>query len=327
MNFVVTDDDGDVRDVGTDLSAIKARQVGAARESIAAAAPIEERRGITTWDVGDLTRIVESSDRSLDVVAYPTLLDIGDSVALRVVTSPELQARAMRGGVRRLLLLNGAPTRTSVERLLTSAGRLALANSDISIAALADDCIATAVDHALREHGELPWTADEFERLRVEVKQSTPGLARNALIKAAAAVAAAAVVQTALGTLRSDVLRPSVDDANLHLGRLVRPGFVLSAGLDRVGEIERYVKAIGYRLDHLAGGVERDQRRMTEVLPLERRYASLIDRLPPGDTTLDVLALAWQLEELRVSVFAQPIGAVGPVSATRVRKALDALGA
>ena len=41
----------------------------------------------------------------------------------------------------------------------------------------------------------------------------------------------------------------------------------------------------------------------------------------------DVLAVAWQLEELRVSVFAQPIGAVGPVSVKRITTELDSIGA
>src|SRR5690606_9935122 len=109
MHVVVSDDDGTVHAVGDDLDALRAGLAGSVRDSIAAAAPIEERRGIVEWDLGDLPRVVESRDRALDVRAYPTLLDVGDSVALRVVTTPELQQRAMRGGVRRLLLLNGAP--------------------------------------------------------------------------------------------------------------------------------------------------------------------------------------------------------------------------
>ena len=63
VHFVVSDDEGNVHAVGDDLDAIKAQLAGSVRESIAAAAPIEERRGIVTWDVGDLPRVVESTDR------------------------------------------------------------------------------------------------------------------------------------------------------------------------------------------------------------------------------------------------------------------------
>ncbi len=328
MNFVITDETGTVRDVGTDLAAIKARQVGAARASIAAAAPIAERRNITTWDFGDLAQVVESNDRALDVMAYPTLLDVGDSVALRVVTSPEVQRRAMRGGVRRLLLLTAAPSRSVIERLLTDAGRLALLRADMPIAALADDCIAAAVDHLLDAHlsggGSLPWSADDFERLRRHVKEACPAVARDALVQATAAVAASGEVHRRLAALRADAMQTSVDDANVHLGRLVRPGFVFHTGIAQLPEIERYVRAIGYRLDHLAGAVERDLRRMAEVVPLEQRFASLLDRVPGNAMTTDIAAIAWQLEELRVATFAQPLGARGKPSPTKISRALDA---
>jgi ATP-dependent helicase HrpA len=39
----------------------------------------------------------------------------------------------------------------------------------------------------------------------------------------------------------------------------------------------------------------------------------------------DVVELGWALEELRVSVFAQPLGARGSVSPTRIRRRLEAL--
>ena len=330
MNFVVTDEQGQVRDVGTDLAVIKARRVGEARESIAAAAPIEERRGIVSWDFGDLPRTVQSDDRALDVVGYPTLLDIGDSVALRVVTSADVQRRAMRGGVRRLLLLNAAPSRKVVERLLTNAGKLALGAADVSVAALADDCIAAAVDHLLETHlasgGSLPWTESEFEELRTDVARDTPPLARDALVQATAAIAATGPVHSTLASLRAAALQPSVDDANLHLGRLVRPGFVFHTGLTQLAEIERYVRSIAHRLDNLAGGVERDRRRMAEVIPLEARYSALLKRLPASDVTPDVAAVAWQLEELRVSVFAQPLGPRGQPSPTKLSRTLERLG-
>jgi len=331
LNFVITDDDGVVRDVGTDLAAIKDRRVGEARESIAAAAPIEERRGIISWDFGNLPQTVESSDRALDVVAYPALLDVGDSVALRVVTSPEVQRRAMRGGVRRLLLLTAAPRRTVVERLLTNSGKLVLGAAGVSISALADDCVAAAVDHLLEAHlaasGSLPWNEDDFEALRSVVKEQSPALARDALVQATAAVAATGPVQARWATLRADALQPSVDDANFHLGRLLRPGFVFHTGLAQLPEIERYVRAVGHRLDTLAGGVERDRRRMAEVLPLEARYAALLDRLPASDMTAEIAAMAWQLEELRVSIFAQPIGPRGNPSPTKLARALESHGA
>jgi ATP-dependent helicase HrpA len=322
VHFVVSDDEGDVHAVGDDLDAIKAQLAGSVRESIAAAAPIVERRGIVTWDVGDLPRVVESTDRAMDVKAYPALLDIGDSVALRVVTTPELQQRIMRGGVRRLLLLNGAPTRSSIVRKLDNADRLAIAAGDIDLGEVSGDCVAAAVDRVMADHGSLPWTEAEFESLRRAVRDAAPGLAANALHKAARVIAAASEARDRLAQLHAAALRPSVDDANRHLGRLVHPGFVLGAGIERLDDIERYVRAIVYRLDHLAGAGERDQRRMAEVVPLERRYTDIVDTTGPGKLSPELVDVRWQLEEFRVATFAQPLmvkrPGQPPVSAKRI---------
>ncbi len=326
LHIVVSDDDGTVHAVGTDLDAMKAQLAGSVRESIAAAAPIEERRGIVSWDMGDIPRVVESTDRAMDVKAYPALLDVGDSVALRVVTTPELQQRIMRGGVRRLLLLDGAPTRSSIVRKLDNADRLAIAAGDIDLGALSGDCVAAAVDRVMTEHGKLPWTEAEFDELRRAVRDAAPGLAANALHKAARVVAVASQARDLLARLHADALRPSVDDANAHLGRLVHPGFVSGAGIDRLDDIERYVRAIIYRLEHLAGAHERDRRRMAEVVPLERRYEGIVDTAGPGKLPAELVDVRWQLEELRVVTFAQPLAVKRPgrppASATRIAAVL-----
>ncbi len=329
LHFVVSDDEGQVRGVGTDLAALRASLAGFARESIAAAAPIEERRGIVDWDVGDLPRVVESGDRDLDVQAFPALLDVGDSVALRVVTTPELQARVMRGGVRRLLLLTASPTRSSVVRKVSNDDRLAIAAGDIELGELSGDCVAGAVDRVMSDHGQLPWTEAEFDALRRAVRDAAPGLAAIALHKAARVMAAATDASQRLARLRADALQGSVDDANRHLGRLVHRGFVLGAGVDRLDDIERYVRAITYRLDHLAGAQVADQRRMAEVVPLEQRFEAIVDAAGTAQLSTVLVELRWQLEELRVATFAQPLmvrrPGQPPVSVKRIAAALSAL--
>ena len=261
--------------------------------------------------------------------AYPALLDVGDSVALRVVTTPELQARVMRGGVRRLLLLTAAPTRSSIVRKLSNDDRLAIAAGDIELGELSGDCVAAAVDRVMSDHGALPWTEAEFVDLRRAVRDAAPGLAANALRKAARVMAAATEASDRLSKLRADALRASVDDANRHLGRLVHRGFVLGVGIDRLDDLERYVHALSYRLDHLAGAQIADQRRMADVVPLEQRFESIVDAAGTAQLSSSLVDLRWQLEELRVATFAQPLAVKRPgqpsASSKRIAAALAAL--
>ena len=61
---------------------------------------------------------------------------------------------------------------------------------------------------------------------------------------------------------------------------------------------------------------------MAAVRPVERAYAEAVAGLPR--VTDEIRDVAWMLEEFRVSLFAQPVGYQGPVSAKRIRDAFAA---
>ncbi len=320
LHIVVLGADGEVIDAGDDLAAIRERQAGAARSAIAAAAPIEERRDIVRWDLGTLDRVVERTASDGHVVrAYPTLLDRGDRVSLRVVDNPALQERAMRGGVRRLLLMAAAPTPAKIKRSLDSSVALALAAADVDLDDLVDDSIQAAIE-AVMARSDLPWDEAAFAELEAAVRHDAFPLAIDVLATAADIALAADRVRRRLGSLTAVGWSETVADAAAHVDRLVAPGFVTRTGTERLPDVHRYARGVEYRLDHLGGDVARDRRRMDEVRPVEREYAELAaSREVPPDRLREI---AWMIEELRMSVFAQPEGVRGPVSAKRIRRAL-----
>jgi ATP-dependent helicase HrpA len=321
LHVVVVDEHGAIVDAGDDLAAIRERQAGTARSALAKSAPLGERRDIVAWDLGRLERVVEHRTEAGQVVrAYPTLLDRGDSVSLRVVGNEALQHRAMRGGVRRLLLMLAAPTAARVERTLDQHAKLAVAAAGSLLADLTADCIEAAVDAVMARY-DLPWDDSAFGRLERVVREEAPGIAGDALAVAADILAAADRVRKRTGALTAEGLRPTVADAESHLDRLVGDGFVRRAGADRLPDVHRYVRGIEHRLDHLAGDLRRDQRRMADVRPLERDYAAAVARL--DRVTDEVRAVGWLLEEHRMSVFAQPLGVSGPVSPKRIRREFE----
>ena len=320
---IVVDDDGSVLDADIDVAAIRARLAAPARAAIASVTSVGERRGITEWDVGSLPRVVEARQANHSVRAYPALIDEGDTVALRVVTNPQLQQRVMRGGVRRLLVLTAGPSPAAVMRHLDQPRRLAVAASGVDIEELAEDCAVAAIDTVLDEHRQLPWDAEAFEELRRTAAARAPGIASTALVTAADVLAAESHVRLRLTDVVAESARPVVADVEAQLGRLLTPGFVVTVGTARLPDVLRYLRAVEYRLDRL--DVTKDLRRLRELAPLERHYDE-VRRRSGGGASDDALAdIGWQLEELRVSVFAQHLGTAQPVSATRIRRALDAL--
>ena len=61
------------------------------------------------------------------------------------------------------------------------------------------------------------------------------------------------------------------------------------------------------------------------IAELEDAYEAAIDRYEVGELPPAAAEVGWLLEELRVSLFAQSLGTAQPVSAKRVRTAINSL--
>ena len=326
MHFIVADDKGNVVDADADVGTLRRRLARRLREAIAAAVPLVERTGLVDWDVGTVPRMVRAERSDHIVAGYPALLDDGSSVSLRVFTNPNTQQRSMRSGARRLLQLTSAPSAKTVARAIDGNGRLAVAGHAMTFDELVEDCIAAATDRVVLDAPGLPWDRAAFDALAEDARHRVGPLAGEALRQATAILHAATRLRVMLDRTNAQTMAKSIADAEGQLARLVRRGFVRSTGTSRLPDVLRYVTGIEYRVERLPDDIERDLRRITEVRPLEQSYASFVSQLPPDAITPDMIQLGWLFEELRISVFAQPLGARGGVSATRLRRELEALG-
>jgi ATP-dependent helicase HrpA len=327
MHFAIDDEQGNTLATGDRVAELRERLSSRVRAEVARQAPIEERRGVVAWDFGDLPSLVEFEQAGLPVRGYPALLDVGDSVSIRVLTNPELQTRVMRAGVRRLLILAVPVAKRAVERSLTNQLKLAIAGSGVvTLDELETDCLTAAADAVMLDHGGPTFTEDGFRSLVAAARDDLADRAATALRRAAEVCAAAQEVSRKLDRLVAPNVATAAREARSQLARLVRPGFVLAAGVERLLDIVRYVNAIEQRLEKLPEDPHRDAARLREVIPLEQRYGALLQRLPREAITPELVDLGWQLEELRVSVFAQSLGAARGVSASRIAKALQSHG-
>ncbi len=334
VTFSVVDSDGTVLARGKDLDELRRRLSRHIRASLVRAMPLRERDGIVVWDVGDLPRRLDVEHtirwaphghaRIVGLVGYPALVDDNDSVSLRILSNPELQARVMRAGVRRLVLLAVPVPRRVAEQSLTNAHRLALSRSGLDVESTVSDCTFAVADQMISESGGSTWEAAAFADL---VRQARGELAGRtaAAVKAAGEIAIeAARVEDLLDRLVAPSVAEAASDAHTHLGRLVRPGFVTSAGVHRLADVRRYVEAIRYRLEKLPEHPARDRQHLAQVSALERRYSLFLSRLEPRRATPEAVDLGWALEELRVSLFAQPLS-TGGVSVQRLARRLSEL--
>jgi ATP-dependent helicase HrpA len=120
----------------------------------------------------------------------------------------------------------------------------------------------------------------------------------------------------------------AVNDVKEQFRRLLPVGFVARAGREHLADLARYVAAMRRRLERLPLDVDTDRARMLRVRVVEDAYAELVRALPKARAeAADVRDIAWQIEELRVSLWAQQLGTARPVSEQRIFRAIDAIRA
>jgi ATP-dependent helicase HrpA len=102
----VVDEAGKSMDVDRDLAALRKKFEGRIRK---ARASLERdsfgREGITAWDFGDVAETIGVERDGQAMAAYPTLVDMGQSVALTLAETREEAQRLHHDGVRRLFTL------------------------------------------------------------------------------------------------------------------------------------------------------------------------------------------------------------------------------
>ena len=134
-------------------------------------------------------------------------------------------------------------------------------------------------------------------------------------------VGAADAIGKDLRARTAAALRPSLADIADQANRLLYRGCLTGAGWDRHEDLFRYAVGMEHRLATLASRVDRDRdlTKRCQVLDLD------IDRLAArGAETAVIEDLTWQMEELRLSLFAQTVGARSKVSEAKIRAAIAA---
>ncbi|WP_313361900.1 ATP-dependent RNA helicase HrpA [Kocuria sp.] len=292
-----------------------------------------ERTDLTAWPEPDPPRRVETTVAGQTVTGYPTLVAVRDTdasqpprVDLRILSDAEEQRAAQRDGVIALLHRTLPSVHRYVVDHLSQKERLIFTqNPHGSVEALITDCTITAIDRLVPE--EPPFTRDQFRAVAEHV--------RAELIDTVFAVTA--LVTTALtesNTVRKRLKKPgslgavaAFKDMSEQLSRLIYPGFVARTGWRALQHVPRYLAGINVRLDKLSGHLQRDAVAMQTVHDLEAEYRAAVDAVPSTVPTPAALrAVRWDLEELRISFFAQELGTAHTVSEKRIHKRLRELG-
>ncbi len=114
----------------------------------------------------------------------------------------------------------------------------------------------------------------------------------------------------------------AISDMKEQISHLIYPGFLAQTPMTWLRHYPRYLKAMALRLDKLPHAVNRDNQLQAELTPFWRRYLDAMLQLGKrgAEPSPELLDYRWMIEELRVSLFAQELKTIQPISTKRLEK-------
>ncbi len=330
-NVRVVDAAGAELAAGRDLVLLR-RQLGeAAQLSFGATSPGLDKRGLRSWDFGELPPTLTTVKAGQRMTGYPALVDDGDSVSLALLDTADAAEASTRRGVVRLIRIALKDALARFEGTGKSGGAPGFATAAMQLKTtipterLHADVIQAVCDRAFVGDDPLPRSERAFAEQVRRARTRLPAVAEGAF-RLLGTIAA----QHHALTQRINALPPALGrlGAELRARRdaLVHPGFFEATPWPQLVHLPRYLEGLERRLAKYVENPERDARHAVTLADWWRRWHERVEqnreagRIEPG-----LAAFRWLLEELQISLFAQELKTPFPVSHKRLQKAWSEL--
>jgi ATP-dependent helicase HrpA len=269
---------------------------------------------------------VELKRAGMTLLGYPTLVDDGSAVSVRVLDSAPAARAAMRGGLRRLFMIQVGEELKYLSRKIVGIDQMCLHYALLGRCdELKRDLLTATADAALfdgegDEAAATIRTRDAFAA-RAEAGWRRLSGAGNEVTSIASETLA--LFHDVNGRLSQDfppLLLPAGRDLRDQLARLVPPRFLVRTPAGWLRHLPRFLRGMQVRLQKLFNaGLARDAAAAAELAPLWRLYVEREQQHQArGLHDPALVQYRWMLEELRVSLFAQELKTSVPVSVKRL---------
>jgi ATP-dependent helicase HrpA len=311
-------------ELGADAPAAKPNQ-----SSNPSAVKNVEQGGYRTWEFGELPETLEIQKGNRTLFGYPALVDRIESCDLEVFDDL-LEARKHHWqGLRRLFALSNKDTLKALQKQLPGIRELGLLFINVgSVDGLIEQILNLALERAFM-NDPLPVNAEQFaERLQAG-KPRLALIAQEISKHALAALQAHADLQKKLAQAKAASVT-AYTDIQTQVQGLIFPKFVSETPYGQLVHFPRYLKAIAMRIDKLRANPSRDAQCQKDWESVARPWQKLLqgsrgsaNYVIAEDQTLT--DFRWQLEELRVALYAQELKTPTPMSLKRLEKVLSSL--
>ncbi|MDF1594177.1 MAG: ATP-dependent RNA helicase HrpA [Desulfobacterales bacterium] len=287
-----------------------------------------EKKGLKRWDFGDLPEAMEFIDNNKTTWEfYPGLAKNGDEeggVNLRLFPSRETAMASHLQGVAALYGIYLLKELKYLKKILKIPSRLKPAADYFGgLKKLERRLYGSVMNDSFCRNIR---TANDFEYHARLMLPQIQAKGQEKLDAALTVLDAVHSVRTIIFSLeqahRSNTAAfVFLDGLRRELSRLVPETFLDLYGNDRLIQIVRYVRTISIRAQKGLADLAKDQKRAAELSVYQAKLEGLLSSLSPATSTERRKAVEdffWSMEEYKVSLFAQELKTLTPVSPKRL---------
>jgi ATP-dependent helicase HrpA len=320
MRYEIIDKQNKILATGRDLEQLRQQLKGQVKkQKPTPSLQSFEREGLTQWDFGDIPEFMECEESGYSIRRYPALSVEKDQLALRLFDTEQEAHLHLPAGLRHLLKIKLKQDIRAIDKNLSDMARHCLLFSTLApCQTLKSDLLDAALQNTFLNEQSIPRNREAFQQLIESNRNAFLPNAETLYQQLGEILPLFREIQKQLkGSLPLNRIEAAAD-IKTQLERLIFPGFLLATPLVQLKEFPRYLKAIQLRLDKLDQSPDKDRMRRVQVEPLAQRILDL--DLQTIALSENLITYRWLLEELRVSVFAQELGAKGKISFKRLDK-------
>lgn len=329
--ITVVNDEGATVAEGREVAPLQQKLGSADQSSSIAAQPMNDeswtREATKEFDFDDeIPREVIRSRGGVQIAQYPGLVDLApdsdQGVTTKLFSNQAAAEAATRQGLTRLFAIAERKELRSQVRWLPSLEEAKIKLAGVVSAAEFESALIDLLARiAFVEKQPLVRSKETFDARRAERGQRIAGATQEVagwLTKFSEQYFAVRRELESLGG-RSGHTRA---DIKVQMEWLLSPHFLSTTPWQWLQHYPRYLQAIAYRLDKVRSAGTRDSESTEVVQELWYRWLSDMTEAESTPHHQADCEFRWMIEELRVSLFAQPLGTAVKVSAQRCEKLL-----
>jgi ATP-dependent RNA helicase HrpA len=339
MNYRIVDENNQELDSSRDLDSLKQKWGKQASKQVDTGYSHSiERKDIKHWDFDLLPKQIEVLQAGITMTLYPALVDEKISVAIALYDTQVKANQAMYRGLFRLYylqlheglfhLLKQLDYKLKIQKLCllyVSIGNCKQLQDEIVSSLIKECCCPETLIYTKADYNNQLVKAKEVLTSKLDEQINCLQLALDAHLQ---------IKKLFKANIPINQIQ-TFQQIKQQLSQLYYPGFISQTPISWLRRFPRYIKAMEIRLQKSANDPRRDQLSQAEI---ESLFNPMVEKFPellqPGLLKTNtksnqinkiiinnqLVEYKWLLEELRISLFAQEIKTIQPVSVKRLQK-------